>query len=80
MGQTEPNSQFFFADFRRFLLIFAFPAQIFAGNRRFSQKTAETCLSHLVCPFSFLPRSALKCSQAAAATRLHITKPERGKR
>ena len=38
----------FFADFRRFLLIFAFPgnysileAQIFAENRRFSQKTAE---------------------------------------
>ena len=46
MGQTEPNSQFF-ADFRWFLQIFAFPgnystsgAQIFAGNRRFSQKTA----------------------------------------
>ena len=40
MGQTEPNSHFF-ADFRWFLLIFAFPenwsiseAQIFAENRR----------------------------------------------
>ena len=49
MGQTEPNSQFFF---RRFLQIFAFPgnyvlafrrrrfSQKTAGNRRFSQKTA----------------------------------------
>ena len=66
-GTNAQDSQFF-ADFRRFLLIFAFPgnysisgAQIFAGNRRFSQKTAgnrrkpqifaETRLSHLVCPF-----------------------------
>ena len=45
-GTNARNSQFF-ADFRRFLLIFVFPenysileAQIFAGNRRFSQKTA----------------------------------------
>ena len=47
MGQTEPNSQFF-ADFRWFLLIFAFPgnysiseAQIFAENRRKPQIFAE---------------------------------------
>ena len=46
-GTNARNSQFF-ADFRRFLLIFAFPgnysileAQKTAGNRRFSQKTAE---------------------------------------
>ena len=45
-GTNARDSQFF-ADFRRFLQIFAFPgnysisgAQIFAGNRRFSQETA----------------------------------------
>ena len=47
MGQTEPNSQFF-ADFRWFLQILAFPgnysiseAQIFAENRRKPQIFAE---------------------------------------
>ena len=47
MGQTEPNSHFF-ADFRLFSQIFAFPrnysiweAQIFAGNRRKPQETAD---------------------------------------
>ena len=57
-GTNARNSQFF-ADFRRFLLIFAFPgnysileAQIFAENRRFSQKTAENrrFLQKPVCP------------------------------
>ena len=59
-GTNARNSQFF-ADFRRFLLIFAFPgnysileAQIFAENRRKLQIFAdfpETRLSHFVCPF-----------------------------
>ena len=68
-GTNGVFSQFFFADFRWFLQILAFPgnysiseAQI---NRRFSQKTAdfrrkpqifaETGLSHLVCPLQFRP-------------------------
>ena len=56
-GTNAQDSQFS-ADFRRFLLIFAFPgnysisgAQIFAENRRKPQIFAETPLSHLVCPF-----------------------------
>ena len=68
MGQTEPNSQFFadFADFR-----FSWELQHFVGtdfrrkaqetaefpeNRRKPQNFAETRLSHLVCPFQFLPK------------------------
>ena len=46
-GTNGPQFAVFPADSRRFLQIFAFPvnyriseAQIFAGNRRFSQKTA----------------------------------------
>ena len=57
MGQTEPNSQFyFFADFHDFLLIFVFffllgtTARKTAGNRRFSQETAEFCRNPFV-PF-----------------------------
>ena len=63
-GTNARDSQFF-ADFRRFLQIFAFPGnysileaqifaenrRIFAGNRRKPQIFAETPLSHLVCPF-----------------------------
>ena len=57
-GTNARNSQFF-ADFRRFLLIVAFPgnyslleAQIFAESRRLSQKTAENrrFLQKPVCP------------------------------
>ena len=65
----------FFADFRRFLLIFAFPgnysilgAQIFAGNRRISQQTADFCrnpfvpfsLSLLVPPYA-MPMTTCQC-------------------
>ena len=57
-GTNAQDSQFF-ADFRRFLLIFAFPgncsisgAQIFAENRRKPQKTAgnRRFLQKPVCP------------------------------
>ena len=56
-GTNAQDSQFF-ADFRRFLLIFAFPGTDFhrkpqetADFRRKPQICAETPLSHLVCPF-----------------------------
>ena len=64
---TNARDLQFFADFRRFLQIFAFrnysisgaqifaenhrKPQIFAENRRKPQIFAETPLSHLVCPF-----------------------------
>ena len=61
MGQTEPNSQFSFADFCRFSLflgIIAFRRRRFsqktAGNRRFSQKP--------VCPIEFVPFSSARLS------------------
>ena len=65
-GQTEPKRRFslIFADFCRFL---SFPrkqsiweTQIFAENRRFSQKTAENRRNPQigVCPLRFVPLSA----------------------
>ena len=58
IGQTEPNSQFL-ADFRWFLLIFAFlgnysilEAQIFAENRRKPGEFQVTVCGVTVCPFS----------------------------
>ena len=63
MGQTEPNSQFFFADFRRFSLFLGSTAsrrcrisQRITRNRRFSQKTTgnRRFLQKPVCPIWFV--------------------------